>query len=376
MSQHEHRRLVSAESAILASGLQPLQKKYCLKCDVQYTWCKLRRSQLGYIELTLPVTHVWYLKGTTSLLGNLFGLKKKVILSIAYNSATTVFETSQKAIEKSITYLAEATSLSNLGSLQVSLFPKLSVTSHASVEETTGLYCPPEGSFLEINVAGCNRRLLQKPEGFKSAGQTPPPSKKKASCHVPFCPGDIREAIDLQSKIAATERERGRFPSGIVYQNNGPATNNNFYPFSFIHRWFDFFHFQSIFLFLSSPVGLEDKTLSRLSLWPSSKLSARFSSPPKATPSQLAYSPLTLAWSLSSPCRYCPRLLIARGQLRRSDNFTRREGSARYAQKGNFAPEVKSRTLIAAVPSVRGLPSQAGPPLSRENKPFGLALAS
>jgi DNA-directed RNA polymerase beta' subunit len=115
MSQHEHRRLVSAESAILASGLQPLQKKYCLKCDVQYTWCKLRRSQLGYIELTLPVTHVWYLKGTTSLLGNLFGLKKKVILSIAYNSATTVFETSQKAIEKSITYLAEATSLSNLG---------------------------------------------------------------------------------------------------------------------------------------------------------------------------------------------------------------------------------------------------------------------
>ncbi len=85
-------------------------KKFCPNCDVEYTWSIFRRYQLGYIQLTLPVTHVWYLKGTTSILGNLLGLKKKVIVSVAYNSETTVLETSQKSTQ--ISFQAEVGPLS------------------------------------------------------------------------------------------------------------------------------------------------------------------------------------------------------------------------------------------------------------------------
>nr|ALO63380.1 beta' subunit of RNA polymerase [Carteria sp. SAG 8-5] len=83
----------------VVSTFTDVTRKYCRNCDVEYTWSIFRRYQLGYIKLILPITHVWYLKGTTSILGNLLGLKKKVIISVAYNSETTILETSQKSTQ-------------------------------------------------------------------------------------------------------------------------------------------------------------------------------------------------------------------------------------------------------------------------------------
>jgi len=45
-----------------------LRDKICEECQVEVMDCRIRRYRMGYIELTCPVTHLWYLKGTPNYL--------------------------------------------------------------------------------------------------------------------------------------------------------------------------------------------------------------------------------------------------------------------------------------------------------------------
>jgi len=67
-------------------------RKYCLNCEVEYTWSVIRRYQLGYINLIAPVTHIWYLKGTPSYLSILLDFKKRDLVSVIYCTATLTIE--------------------------------------------------------------------------------------------------------------------------------------------------------------------------------------------------------------------------------------------------------------------------------------------
>nr|YP_003795536.1 beta' subunit of RNA polymerase [Floydiella terrestris]ACZ58492.1 beta' subunit of RNA polymerase [Floydiella terrestris] len=60
------------------------EREFCPECDVEYTWSDKRRHQLGYIQLAIPVTHIWYLKFRPSTISILLGSKKQEIESIAY----------------------------------------------------------------------------------------------------------------------------------------------------------------------------------------------------------------------------------------------------------------------------------------------------
>ena len=63
-------------------------KKYegitCEKCQVLVTDSSVRRVNMGHISLASPVVHFWFLKGVSSLLARLLGMKKKELQRIAY----------------------------------------------------------------------------------------------------------------------------------------------------------------------------------------------------------------------------------------------------------------------------------------------------
>jgi len=63
-------------------------KKYegitCEKCHVLVTDSSVRRVNMGHIALASPVVHFWFLKGVSSLLARLLGMKKKELQRIAY----------------------------------------------------------------------------------------------------------------------------------------------------------------------------------------------------------------------------------------------------------------------------------------------------
>jgi DNA-directed RNA polymerase beta' subunit len=79
---------------------QQLDRIFCPKCDVEYTWSVIRRYQLGYIQLVSPVTHAWYLKATPSYLSILLDIKKRHLEYIVYSSETMTLEYSQKLTEQ------------------------------------------------------------------------------------------------------------------------------------------------------------------------------------------------------------------------------------------------------------------------------------
>ncbi len=69
------------------------QKRYfCRICDVEYTYSIIRRTQLGYIRLATPTTHVWFVKGIPSYISILLDIKRKHLQNIIYNSATLTLE--------------------------------------------------------------------------------------------------------------------------------------------------------------------------------------------------------------------------------------------------------------------------------------------
>lgn len=56
----------------------------CEKCHVLVTDSSVRRSNMGHIELANPVVHFWFLKGISSPLSTLLGIKRNVLKKIAY----------------------------------------------------------------------------------------------------------------------------------------------------------------------------------------------------------------------------------------------------------------------------------------------------
>lgn len=56
----------------------------CERCGVEITESKVRRHRMAYIELACPVTHVWYLKGSTSYIALALDLTIKEVEKIVY----------------------------------------------------------------------------------------------------------------------------------------------------------------------------------------------------------------------------------------------------------------------------------------------------
>ena len=56
----------------------------CERCGVEVTESKVRRHRMAYIELAAPVTHVWYLKGSTSYIALALDLTVKDVEKIVY----------------------------------------------------------------------------------------------------------------------------------------------------------------------------------------------------------------------------------------------------------------------------------------------------
>ena len=56
----------------------------CERCGVEVTESKVRRHRMAYIELSSPVTHVWYLKGSTSYIALALDLTVKEVEKVVY----------------------------------------------------------------------------------------------------------------------------------------------------------------------------------------------------------------------------------------------------------------------------------------------------
>lgn len=71
----------------------------CDKCGVEVTRSSVRRERMGHIQLSTPVAHIWFSKGSSSKIGIILGLTAKQLEKIIYFSGyiiTSVFEDKKK----------------------------------------------------------------------------------------------------------------------------------------------------------------------------------------------------------------------------------------------------------------------------------------
>ena len=59
----------------------------CEKCGVEITTKDVRRERMGHIELAVPCSHIWYLKGVPSKMATALDIPPKQLEEIVYYNA-------------------------------------------------------------------------------------------------------------------------------------------------------------------------------------------------------------------------------------------------------------------------------------------------
>ncbi len=69
----------------------------CDKCGVEVTRSVVRRERMGHIELAVPVTHIWFLRGVPSSIGLVFGMSVRDLERVVYFISYIVTEVDEEA---------------------------------------------------------------------------------------------------------------------------------------------------------------------------------------------------------------------------------------------------------------------------------------
>ncbi len=74
--------------------------KICDRCGVEVTKSKVRRERMGHIELTAPVSHIWYFKGIPSRMGLILDITPRVLEKVLYFAAYIVTDPGFTPLQK------------------------------------------------------------------------------------------------------------------------------------------------------------------------------------------------------------------------------------------------------------------------------------
>ena len=79
----------------------------CDKCGVEVTRSSVRRERMGHIQLAVPVSHIWFLRGVPSKIGLALGMSPQELEKVIYFSNYIILDVDQDAREKSLAQLEQ-----------------------------------------------------------------------------------------------------------------------------------------------------------------------------------------------------------------------------------------------------------------------------
>ena len=74
----------------------------CDKCGVEVTRSRVRRERMGHIELAAPTTHIWFLKGTPSRIGQIIDISPRDLEKIVYFASFIITELDEEACDEAL----------------------------------------------------------------------------------------------------------------------------------------------------------------------------------------------------------------------------------------------------------------------------------
>uniref|UniRef100_A0AAU7YQR2 DNA-directed RNA polymerase subunit beta' n=1 Tax=Gracilaria hainanensis TaxID=2871843 RepID=A0AAU7YQR2_9FLOR len=205
----------------------------CERCGVEVTESKVRRHRMAYIELAAPVTHVWYLKGSTSYVALALDLTVKELEKIVYFHSYVVINPGNyhKLNYKQLLEGYEWRNLeeklsshsSNLLDIEVSigaeaiykLLENIDLSSTIQILREDSLKPPKlfKNPSTKFNKKMKRLRLL---ENFLSTGANP---SWMVLSVIPVIPPDLRPMVQLDGGRFATA-DLNEFYRRIINRNN------------------------------------------------------------------------------------------------------------------------------------------------------------
>src|SRR4051812_12501024 len=79
----------------------------CDKCGVRVTRSIVRRERMGHIQLSVPVTHIWFLRGTPSSIGTVLNMSIRDLERVAYFANYVVTSVDDPKRQKALTQLEQ-----------------------------------------------------------------------------------------------------------------------------------------------------------------------------------------------------------------------------------------------------------------------------
>nr|YP_010986189.1 plastid-encoded DNA-directed RNA polymerase subunit beta' [Polyopes affinis]WOL37107.1 plastid-encoded DNA-directed RNA polymerase subunit beta' [Polyopes affinis] len=205
----------------------------CERCGVEVTESKVRRHRMAYIELAAPVTHVWYLKGSTSYIALALDLTVKEVEKIVYFHSYVVINPGEyeklhyKQLLEGYEWRALEDKLypesSNLFGIEVSIGAEAIYTLLKNIDLLTTVELlreealkPPKASKNPSPKFNKKMKRLRLLENFISTGADP---TWMVFSVIPVIPPDLRPMVQLDGGRFATA-DLNEFYRRIINRNN------------------------------------------------------------------------------------------------------------------------------------------------------------
>ncbi len=79
----------------------------CDKCGVEVTRSSVRRERMGHIDLAVPVSHIWYLRGVPSTLSLILDMSVSDLEKVAYFAGLVILEVNEEVRRESLQRLEQ-----------------------------------------------------------------------------------------------------------------------------------------------------------------------------------------------------------------------------------------------------------------------------
>ena len=139
----------------------------CDKCGVEVTRSRVRRERMGHIDLAAPITHIWFLKGTPSRIGQILDITPRDLEKIVYFASFIV------------THLDEAARDDALGRIDQDLTERLE-----EVEDSAAIRLNEEQARLDDQIAQLDSQLSDELQRLDTEAQASVESINKETAAV------------------------------------------------------------------------------------------------------------------------------------------------------------------------------------------------
>ncbi|MBP9827142.1 DNA-directed RNA polymerase subunit beta', partial [Candidatus Saccharibacteria bacterium] len=141
----------------------------CDKCGVLVTRSIVRRERMGHIHLAVPVTHIWFLRGTPSSIGTVLNMSVRDLERVTYFANFIVLDVNTEARTAALADLSadyqgrrkeiltkyeakDESSLSEEATKELSDLETSYLTAKNELEGLARYQLLPEGTYRELNI--------------------------------------------------------------------------------------------------------------------------------------------------------------------------------------------------------------------------------